>query len=94
MCLYFPALFISMGKWYMHILLAFVNVKLHTTTNYVKQVAAVLTDSERPHHCWHLTNNFGSRWIFRVLYNGPGGAPRNYPFPLGYGYFGMKTFWH
>jgi len=30
---------------------------------------AVPTDSNRPHRCCHLTNNFGSRRIFHILHN-------------------------
>jgi len=33
------------------------------------------TESDRPHRCCHLANNFGSRLIFPTLLNGPGRAP-------------------
>ena len=38
------------------------------------------TESERPHRCCQLPNNFGLRTI---LYNGLGDAPKNCPFPWG-----------
>jgi len=40
------------------------------------------TDSERPHRCCHLPNNFGSLRIFLVLCNGSGDAHQIAPFPV------------
>jgi len=33
-------------------------------------------DSQRPHCCCHLANNICSRWIFSILFNGLGNAPK------------------
>jgi len=38
-------------------------------------------DSKRPHRCCHQPNNFGSRQIFPILYDGPGYA--SYPIRIG-----------
>jgi len=37
-------------------------------------------DSERPHRCCLLANNFGSRRIFSILHSGPGDTPQKNPF--------------
>ena len=39
------------------------------------------TDSKRPHRCCHLSNNFGSCWIFHILYHW--WRPQNCHFALG-----------
>ena len=44
------------------------------------------TETDRPHRCCHLENNFGSRHIFPILLNRPRHAcPKNCPFPWGSG---------
>ena len=71
------------------------NIDTHTHTHHVMQTITLLfsamlsnntschsTDSERLHHCCHLLNNFGSRWIFPILHNGPEDATK-LPLPLG-----------
>jgi len=40
------------------------------------------TDNDRPHRCYHLANKYGSRRIFRILFNGPRHAPKIAPPPL------------
>jgi len=42
------------------------------------------TESERPHHCCLLANNFGSCQVFLIPHNGPEDAPK-LPFTVGGG---------
>ena len=59
-----------------------------TATRYPRWDVTIITsccsnDSERPHRCCHVPNNFGSRRIFPLLHDGAMGCPQINPFLWG-----------
>jgi len=61
-----------------------VNERESTSPIAVTITSGCSTDSDRPHRCCHLPNNFDSRPIFHVVHNGPGDAPKIAPFTRGW----------
>ena len=56
-------------------------VQVTMTRRYDSELVPNSTDSERPHCCCHLANNFGPRREFPILHTGPRNTSQNCQFP-------------
>jgi len=63
---------------------AAINHKQCQQLKYWNLTSCCSSDGERPHRCCHIVNNFDSRRIFPMLYNGPEDVTPKLPFPPGY----------